>query len=279
MRLWRRRARLMGIAYVDDYANLWLESDPAAGLSALELEALCSEQIAWGEACLRGLSPDDRAVLSLDSCCPASNSQRIASLLKHGFLLQELRTLRYSRPLSQPSQGLPLPNSQGYLPHLPPPGFTIRPTFGLSELDDLVRLHCSAFGTDQMTADQCLGIMSAPGYLPELDLVAVSPSGELAGFCICGLRQDDPAVSYTDPLGVDPRFRRLGLGKALLSKGFRLLKMRRASAVELGTTSANLPMQRLAEVMGFVLVSEKCWFSKSLPHLAENPSNSAGFYP
>ena len=117
MRLWRRRARLVGVAFVDDYANLWLESDPAAGLSAVELETLCSEQIAWGEACLRKHSPDDRAGLSLDSCCPASDSQRIAALLKHGFLLQELRTLRYSRPLSQPSQGLPLPNSQGCLPH------------------------------------------------------------------------------------------------------------------------------------------------------------------
>lgn len=68
----------------------------------------------------------------------------------------------------------------------------------------------------------------------------------------------------TDPIGVHPRFQRLGLGKAVVTTGLRLLKSRGVATVELGTGSDNIPMQRLAESLGFVCVAEKLWFSKSV---------------
>ena len=42
------------------------------------------------------------------------------------------------------------------------------------------------------------------------------------------------------------------------------LKNRGARVVELGTSSQNLPMQGLAEKLGFVVVSEKLWLSKQV---------------
>ena len=61
-----------------------------------------------------------------------------------------------------------------------------------------------------------------------------------------------------------PRFQRLGLGKAIVTAGLRLLASRGVTTVELGTGSNNVPMQRLAESLGFVCVSEKLWFSKTV---------------
>jgi ribosomal protein S18 acetylase RimI-like enzyme len=51
-----------------------------------------------------------------------------------------------------------------------------------------------------------------PAYKPEIDLVAVTPDGLLAGFCICWLWQD---VGQLEPLGVHPEYQGLGLGRAL----------------------------------------------------------------
>ncbi len=66
----------------------------------------------------------------------------------------------------------------------------------------------------------------------------------------------------TDPIGVHPRFQRRGLGKAVVTAGLHLLKSSGVTVVELGTGSDNMPMQRLAESLGFVCVAEKLWFSK-----------------
>lgn len=68
----------------------------------------------------------------------------------------------------------------------------------------------------------------------------------------------------TDPIGVHPRFQRRGLGKAVVTAGLRLLKSSGVVTVGLGTGSNNLPMQCLAESLGFVRVSEKLWFSKTV---------------
>ena len=129
---------------------------------------------------------------------------------------------------------------------------------------NLVDLHRAAFGTDNMTVEERLVIMRVPGYQHELDLVVTASNGELAAFCICGFDEEDETIGCTDPLGTHPRFQRLGLGSAIITAGMQALKSRGARVVELGTSSQNLPMQELAEKLGFLVVSEKLWFSKQV---------------
>ena len=113
-----------------------------------------------------------------------------------------------------------------------------------------------------MTAEGRLAIMRAPQYDPELDLVAVAPNGELAAFCICGFEDSGRQVGYTDPIGTHAHYKRRGLGKAMVTAGLHALRDRGAKSAELGTSSENVVMQRLAEALGFIIVSESLWFCR-----------------
>ncbi len=246
MRAWKQDRSVIGFAFVDDYNNLWFEAE-----SDSTLEYLAGEMIAWGMKCLRLRSSCEGDAPGLDTVCSAENVHRVGLLQKHGFTMLRERTLRFSRSLLPPLEMIPLPE-----------GFHLRPARGVVELDDLVALHRAAFGTDAMTAEQRLAILHAPGYLPDLDLVAVAPDGRLAVFCICGFDDPDRMVGYTDPVGTHPRYQNMGLGKAVVSAGMEKLKNLGARVVELGTSSENIAMQRLARSLGFTCIAEKIWFTK-----------------
>jgi ribosomal protein S18 acetylase RimI-like enzyme len=246
-RLWRLDGRLAGFAYIDEYNNLWFELDE--GCRSPELEGAI---VAWGAAFMRARNATSGQDDPLDASLGAEHAWQAEMLVRHGFERSGVRSLRYRRSLV------------GMLPELPlPPGFWLRPALGEQEAEVLAELHRAAFGTEHMTLEERLAIMRAPGYLPELDLVAVAPDGKQAAFCICGL-EEDGLTGYTDPVGTHPAFRRLGLAQALVAAGMHALQQRGVTAVTLGTSSENQPMQRLAESLGFTLVSEKLWFSKKI---------------
>jgi len=97
-----------------------------------------------------------------------------------------------------------------------------------------------------------------------LDLVALSPEGRLAAFCIGGISVDEPGLGYTDPIGTRPEYQGLGLARALAERCLAGLFAAGVRRVETGTSSENLPMQKLAQNLGFKLVSEQIWFSKDV---------------
>ena len=249
-RLWQHNEDVVGFAFVDDYNNLRFEIDPAHRSGQL-----AEEIVAWGVACMSKRNRETGQDSTLDTSCWTEDAWQIAMLQQAGFVRDDFRTLRYARALSKPVTVHPLP-----------PGFSLRCVEGDHEVEQLVPLHRAAFSTTNMTVEQRLAIMQAPGYQRDLDLVAVAPDGELAAFCICGYEdaRDGDTTGFTDPIGVHPRFQRLGLGKAVVTAGLRLLKSRGVATVELGTGSDNMPMQRLAESLGFVCVAEKLWFSKTV---------------
>ena len=249
MRLWREDDHIIGVAFLDDYNNLRFENAPAHP----NPEKLEDEMIAWGAACMRGRNAAVGAQNTLDCCCAATNTRRIAALEKHGFVSLKIRTLRYSRPLSLPIRSHPLPD-----------GFTIRCVQGKSEVEALVALHRAAFGTDKMTIEERLAMMSTPLYIRELDLVAVASDGELAAFCVCGFDDPDKKEAFTDPIGTHPRYRRMGLAQTIVTTGLKLLKEAGAEVTTLGTSSENHALQNLAKQLGYVCVSDKRWFAKNV---------------
>ena len=121
-----------------------------------------------------------------------------------------------------------------------------------------------------MTVDYRRSIMNAPDYLPDLDLVAVAPDGRLAAFCVCQVFPDDSPRAggtregWTDPIGTAPDFQRMGLAKALMLTGMRLLKERGIDTVLMGTSSTNTAMQHTARSLGFQTVSNTLWYSKQV---------------
>jgi ribosomal protein S18 acetylase RimI-like enzyme len=248
-RLWKQGARIVGFAFLDDYNNLWFELDSRCDL----LPHLESEIVEWGLACARTPTGIPGLPSSLDCSSSVHDAHRIDMLQRHGFMPDEVYSLRYSRSLSDPIAGNPVPT-----------GFQIRPVKSVEEVAQLVALHQASFGTQNLTVEQRLAMMNASHYRRELDLVVVAPGGELAAFCVAGWHDQARGLARTDPIGTHPRFRRLGLARAVVSHGLALLKQSGARTVTLGTSSDNLAMRKLAEDLGFVCVAERLWFSRAL---------------
>lgn len=248
-RIWQQDNKIVGFAFLDQYNNLWFDTETEFSL----LDELETEIIEWGVFCRIRRITETGTANTLDCPCNADNNHRISILEKHGFMLEPVRSLQYSHPLNKQIAEYPLPT-----------GFSIRSVKGKNEVDQLVALHRAAFGTNNMTIEYRLAMMSTPQYIQEMDLVAVTPNNEFAAFCVCGFDDPDNKIGYTDPIGTHPSYQRIGLGKALTSVGLITLKNAGANTVRLGTSNENIAMQRLANALGFVCVSEKLWFSKAV---------------
>jgi len=254
-RLWEDEGgRLVGFAYVNRYQNL---------VDAFVVEkftpAIESELIDWVVSAARRRNQEIGQSLTLAASALESDLSRLAFLERSGFEYQVESSILMSRSLN-----LPIPDPQL------PLGFIIRPMGGEAEIDAYVALHRAAFGTEIMTVEYRRTIISAPDYIPELDLVAVAPDGNLAAFCVCQIFPDDSPRAgglkegWTDPLGTHPAYQRLGLATALLLTGMRLLKARGMDTAILGTSSINLAMQHTARSVGYQDASNTLWYSRSV---------------
>jgi ribosomal protein S18 acetylase RimI-like enzyme len=249
VRIWKDEQKIIGFAYVDDYYNLWFETEANYHF----LDELERQIVEWGSTCIKKRNAETGTENTLDCSCRADNTERIHLLEKHGFVQQTMRTRHYTRPLDLPIIPYPLPDS-----------FSIRSVHSTDEVRSLVSLHQAAFGTTNMTVEQRLAMMRTPHYHPEMDLVVAAPNGELAAFCVCGFDDLDKNIGWTDPIGTHPHYQKIGLAKAVISAGLMMLEKAGATVAKLGTNSENVAMQKLAEQLGFVCTSEKLWFSKNV---------------
>jgi mycothiol synthase len=244
-RIWFEKNNLIAWAYVDGYNNLIWELD------LKYTGQLGSEIVEWGEKCVRrNLSNVEKGTLYAN--CRESYTERIAFLQQYGFKELEETTVTLTRSLSEA-----IPDPQR------PPGFIIRPILGKQEAEAVATMHRAAFGTEYMTTENRLIIMSTSGYDPSLDLVAVAPDGSIAANCICSVNPQEK-IGFTDPISAHPRFQGIGLVRGLLLTGMRLLKERGMAYARLGTSGNNLRMQRSAEAVGFTVEFKTIWFSKEV---------------
>lgn len=248
-RLWQQAGELVALAYVDNFNNLFFDITPQKTNHELE-----DSIVNWGIACQKTLNQQRLCHDSLDACVRADASLHLRVMQEHGFIASATRSLKYRLSLKAPLVKAPLPA-----------GFVIRPIYGESEVEALVCLHRAAFGTQAMTVEERLSIIRTPTYRPELDLVATDAKGTLAAFCISGLEElECENIGSADPIGTHPAFQKKGLAKALIFHAAQLLKNLGATQVLTGTSSENLPMQWLAQTMGFELYREDVWFTKRL---------------
>ena len=248
-RLWFEEGRTIAFALVDSYSNLVFECRQAN-------PDLQMEMIHWGIECIRRRPHGAEELLTCDVSCREEDGDRIALLEQYGFVRQPVRSLHLARPLCEP---IPPPTL--------PAGFEIRTLKGRNEVEGWVQLHRAAFGTDHMTIEERLAMMSGADYDPDLDLVMTGPDGRLAAYCMCQIFREENARTgrnegYTDPVATHPEFQRRGLAKALLLTGLRLLQERGVATAIMGTNSENEKMQRAAKAVGFRVESATVWFAK-----------------
>jgi len=186
-------------------------------------------------------------------------TDRIRDLERTGFTSQEnvgenswtQVLLRHASPLSTKEISLPT-------------GFTIRPLDGTKEVDAYVELHQAVFESRNMRTEWRQRILQRPEYIPDLDLVAVAPNGQLAACCICWLAENPngECSGQIEPLGVHSEYRRLGLGHAILSEGLKRLRSRGAKQVYVQTDKYRDGAFRLYESSGFRFVKNILMYRK-----------------
>jgi ribosomal protein S18 acetylase RimI-like enzyme len=133
-----------------------------------------------------------------------------------------------------------------------PAGFVIRPLAGDGEVEAYVDLHRAVFESRNMTVAWRARTLRRPEYVPDLDLVAVAPDGRLAAFCVGWLDRDaGEVVGQVEPLGARADFRRLGLGRAVLSECLRRMRGFGARRVFVETDNYRNAALDLYESAGF----------------------------
>jgi mycothiol synthase len=180
--------------------------------------------------------------------------ERLAMLARHGYTLDTDYTyIMLSRSLTEP---VPLGES--------PAGFTIRPFAGMEETEAYAEVHRRAFESTSMTTSWRARTLGMPNYLPALDLVAVTPDGRFAGFCV-GWLSPERRTAQIEPVGVDPEFQGRGLGRTLLLEMLGRFKAHGAAYAQVETDSGRSPARRAYEAAGFrpiyKTIRKGQWFS------------------
>jgi ribosomal protein S18 acetylase RimI-like enzyme len=249
---------LLGYAYLNPSNYLFFETIDVPHRAMLEVE-----MIHWGEAQLQRTAQATNQPLVLATTCAETNHERSAVLTTHGFGLQPHGTVDMRRSL------------HGAIPQpILPSSLTIRAVAGDHEVGDLVALHQAAFQTQYLTVADRLGMMHAPGYDLNRDLVVVAPDDTLVAYCTCWVSTEenegtDERVGYTDPIATHPDVQGQGVGRALLIASCQLLADQAIDWACLSTSSQNTAMLRLAKSVGFSIERTTLFFEKSLMSYGE----------
>ena len=144
-----------------------------------------------------------------------------------------------------------------------PRGYAIR-ELRSDDVASRVRSFNAAFPGEELSVDAYRALRGSSPYISRLDVVAATPSSEVAAFATLWF---DPhnAVVQIEPAGCHPDHRRLGLTRAVILQALRW-------SVELGATQAlvrhvstNVAAQALYESCGFTTVCEQTGFAKTMP--------------
>lgn len=165
------------------------------------------------------------------------DTARHSLLAEHGYLAQGVWQYLERRLID------PLP-----LPQLPP-GFSVRSLRNDDESVARAVLLGTVFGAPPQP-DHYRQLMHAPGYVRDLDIVAVAPDQRLAAFALCWIDLENK-VGQFEPVGTASEFRQQGLAQAVLYEGLRRMRRYGAERVIVIVESAEEAACRLYASVGF----------------------------
>jgi ribosomal protein S18 acetylase RimI-like enzyme len=202
-------------------------------------DALEDEMLSWAEHHRRALPVGSDGASMLMATAFEHDARRAALLARRGYERTGTPMYHFHRSLSEP-----IPAAS------PLPGITVRHVGGEDEWPERVATHREVWHPSRVTLEAYQRLRVTPGYTPELDLVAVTPDGTFASYCICWL---DPVnrTGEFEPVGTRPAFRQQGLGKAVIAEGLRRLKAHGATDAIVYTPHYNGSAVALYESAGF----------------------------
>ena len=211
VRLWEEDGALVGLAFVQPGCSE-LSFVVRDCESSTQVEAQIMD---WATARFNQAADAEKRQTFCFTSAREFDARRISLLHRYGFRADEAHCIYMRHALDR---HIPTPEL--------PDGFSIRPLAGAHELAEYTAAHRNAFWMENFTEEWHGRLWETPFYLPELNLVAAAPDGTFAAFCFSWL-EPRPTGSevvrrgYLQTLGTRPRFRRMGLGRALLFETLR----------------------------------------------------------
>jgi ribosomal protein S18 acetylase RimI-like enzyme len=139
-----------------------------------------------------------------------------------------------------------------------PDGFCVRPLGGDEEVAAYVALHQAVFQTKNMTTEWRMRTLTAPGYIPDLDMVIADPDGRLVAFCIGWLSKswDGTLLGQVEPLGCHEDYRKYRMGWVVLCETLHRLRAKGAVKIYVETDNYRNSALRLYQSVGFQVVRD-----------------------
>ena len=182
--------RIAAVLNPEEPGQVYLQVHPSFKSSDLE-----EQMIVYAEKHLR--EPKQRAGDVLWLWCDAGDSQRQAILEKHGYT-----------PIHQATEHQWRRSLELLIPERPlRKGYIIRPLGDVSELPSRCWASWRAFHPNEpdekYESDYSWyqNIQAAPLYRPDLDLVAIAPTGEVAAFTTTWF-EEETHCGYFEPVGI-----------------------------------------------------------------------------
>jgi mycothiol synthase len=208
--------------------------------------------LAWAEAHLAAAADGDLPAVT--TWAMAQDAARAALLTAHGYTRTDTCMIFHTADLARP---IPPPAL--------PPGFTIRPFAGETEIAARVAVHRSAFDPSRMTVEKHRRAMASPTYRQYLDLLVLAPDGMPAAFCMIWYDEVN-RFGVFEPVGAHQDFQRRGLAKALLLHGQRLLQAQGAAVAHVYAEGGNAGSTALYPAAGFEVTDHIVQSRKEIGH-------------
>lgn len=254
VRLWVDGATgaLLALAWFEEHDGVDWQLHPRLAAAPARRDGVQDEILAWGASHPGRTVGEDGPELwawALDR----RDEERVAYLHARDFVRDTFHMIQMCRDLSEP------------IPEAPPPeGWRVRAVGGEEEWAERVAAHRDVWDPSRVTLPAYGRLRACAGYSPELDLVAEAPEGGTFGaYCLAWL---DPATrsGEFEPVGTRAAFRRLGLGKAVVSEGLRRLRALGAREAFVYGVHDSEPANRLYESTGFRPFNRAYLYGKKL---------------
>jgi mycothiol synthase len=148
-----------------------------------------------------------------------------------------------------------------------PDGFTLRNVRGVEEADARAESHAAAWARpgfqSWMNGERYHYFMTAPDYRNDLDIVAVAPDGRFAANVMMWYDAEN-ALGHYEPVGTNPEFRRMGLGRAALWEGLRRVKALGAREATVDPIETDPVAMGLYTAAGFQTINKIVTYTKNI---------------
>lgn len=246
LRLWfDQYGKLAGFGVLDDPASVTVQVRPdLAGLGMIEEQA-----IGWSEKRAHefGNRNPEVGVWALDS-----DTQFLDLLARRGFEKSRVHVLWMRADL------------RSFVPHASwPDGWRVQPVGPESEWRERADAHSEIWHPSKDALPLYRRMRRAPGYDPELDLVAVDANGKVGAYCVCWY---DPTsgLGQFEPVGTRAAYRHKGLARAVVAVGMRRLQARGAESVLVHSVWDNPASTSLYTGMRFEVYDRDCLYTRNL---------------